>query len=133
MKVVYKLVLGHLLLVLCEGLLLFFFLLLENLNSLNRIYIHVHNAFRHTLELVGLKFIFYTLFWFLACLLIYLPNVRKVTVLNLCIFNCLCYVIISLFYGLTISFTREYFFANFFIYFIVATFLSPKLLSMIPR
>ncbi len=79
-----------------------------------------------------LKFIFYFLFW-VAAMKVFYNRINIGKSLRLPFINCSLYILISIFYGFVLMpFTIDYFKDSLFYFFVLATFLSPILLSRIP-
>lgn len=89
-------------------------------------------AFRHTNEIIAVRFIFYFVFWVLTNYLLYDKIKLKRVALKLALYNCSFYVFFSAI--MSIVFSASVFFRYSFFYFLViATLLSPFILSIVPR
>jgi hypothetical protein len=88
-------------------------------------------AFRQASEVCIVKFIFYFIFWVFVMIGIYC-EIKIRPSLKLSIINCGLYILLSIFYAIVLPFTRDYFLATFFYFFVLATFLSPTILITIP-
>ena len=92
---------------------------------------HLKKAFKDGLEVNATRFIFYYLFSVIAFFV--LMNLSKWThrTLQASIYNSVIYISISLFYGLLLPDTFEYFSSDFFYFLIIATFSSPVILAVL--
>jgi hypothetical protein len=92
-----------------------------------------NRAIRDANEISAVRFIFYFTFWVLAIIFLYDKINIKYHVLKLALVNCSLYVIISFVMVLFFPFASEYFTESFFYFLVLATLLSPLILSIIPR
>jgi hypothetical protein len=83
-------------------------------------------------EISLVRFIFYFVPWVIAVYLIYDKLNIKRPVLKLALVNCGLYILLSVVMTLFFPFAKEYFERAFFYYLILATFMSPFVLGMIP-
>lgn len=89
-------------------------------------------AFRHTNEIIAVRFIFYFFFWVLANYLLYDKINFKHVILKLSLYNVVFYVFFSGIMSIVFS-AGTFFGYSFFYFLVISTFFSPIILSIIPR
>lgn len=93
----------------------------------------LYSGLRDGLDIIGVRLIFYFLFWIFSVTVFYKSSRKISQTLNFALFNSGFYIFFSLFMSLLIPFTREYLQASFFYFLILATFLSPWIIRAIDR
>ena len=130
-KLLNILICGFSLLVI-EYFILLIFSQLENIIKYSVPFTKFSGALRDTSEVSVVRFIFYFTFWILAIYFLFDKINIKYPVLKLALLNCALYIIISGVMTLFFPFPKEYFKETFFYFLVIATLLSPFILSVIP-
>lgn len=115
-----------------EYIILFFSFQLESIITYSIPVTKLNRALREANEISTVRFIFYFAFWVLAIYFLYDKINIKYPVLKLALINCTLYIAISILMTLFFPFTAEYFTQTFFYFLVIATLISPFVLSAIP-
>lgn len=132
MKKLFNILFCGIFLMLIEHIILFICIQFENILRYNIQATSIKGALRDSNEITAARFVFYFTFWVIFTYFFYGKIDSKYSLLKLAIVNCLLYVSLSLIITLFFPFTIDFFGQTFFFYLIIATFISPFILSIIP-
>jgi hypothetical protein len=132
MKKLLNLLIGSVLLTFIEFIILIIIFSIED-KILYDIPLSSFSGLKAAFEVITLKFLFYTIIWILVVYFFYDNLEINRPFLKLAIYNCGLYISISIFMTMLMPFTIEFFFRSFFLFVVIATFISPFILSLLPQ
>ena len=132
MKKLLNIILFGVSLSMIEYIILLFFFQLESVIKYSIPITKLSGALRGANEISAVRFIFYFGFWVLVMYFLHNKVNIKYPILKFALLNCALYVALSGLMTLIFPFAKEFFKEEFFYYLIIATLISPFILSMIP-